>query len=275
MKDHSLMQPARMTSIAALRRLPALLLALLTALSAAWPAAATPATETSAVEAVISSRAALQPPAAPCLDRFVPYVLDHQTRTVDGLIEMFEANGSGLAAGDLDGDGDIDLVLGAYEGQDAIFWNDGFSHDGSSHDGAPQFRKQPFGDGHTRAVTLVDVDGDNRLDIVLTRSTGALNYFHSLGFDALGETQFVRRLLTGVSRPATALNWGDLDGDGDLDLVTASYDAGLLTGLGNSYLMSGGGGVHVYTQDQGRFTLSATPATVAHANAVALDDLNQ
>ncbi|MCC6167827.1 MAG: CRTAC1 family protein [Caldilineaceae bacterium] len=267
-----MIQLACITSTNALRRLPALLLALLTALSTAWPAAAADAIATDAiaaeaagVDAVISSRAALHAPTALCEDRFVPYVLDHQTRTADGLIEMFEANGSGLAAGDLDGDGDIDLVLGAYEGQDTIFWNGGFSNNG-----APQFRKQPFGEGHTRAVTSVDVDGDHRLDIVLTRSTGATNYFRNLG-----DEQFERRLLPGVSRPATALNWGDLDGDGDLDLVTASYDAGLLTDLGNSYLMSGGGGVHVYTQDQGRFTLSATLATVAHANALALYDLDQ
>lgn len=194
-----------------------------------------------------------------CSNHFVPYVLDHQTHTADGVVRMFEANGSGLAAGDLDGDGDLDLVFGAYAGQDAIFWNDG----------PTQWRKAPFGDGHTRAITVVDVDGDSLLDIVLTRNTGAVNYYRNLGRE-----EFTRELLANVSRPATVLNWADLDADGDLDLVTASYDAGLLTDLGNSYLMSGGGGIFVYRQEQGRFIHAATLATTAQANALAVTDLN-
>lgn len=47
--------------------------------------------------------------------------------------------------------------------------------------------------------------------------------------------------------------WGDLDQDGDLNLVTATYDAGMLTERGNEYLLSNSGGVFVYTNNEGRF----------------------
>lgn len=211
-------------------------------------------------------------PAAPCQDTFVPHELDHITTTEDGIIRMFEANGSGLATGDLDQDGDLDLVLGNYAGQDAIFWNET-----DPAQGGIAWRKQPFGDGYTRAVTVVDVDGDTRLDIVLTRSTGALNYFHNNGLDTNGDTTFTRQVLPGVSTLATALNWADLDQDGDLDLITATYDAGLLTDLGNAYLYANNGGISLYLnrldEAAARFERIGLAAT-AQAQAILLHDLD-
>ena len=148
--------------------------------------------------------------------------LPHITSTDDGVIQMFEANGSGLAVGDLDNDRDLDIVLGSTLGPNSILWNEGDL----------QFQEAAFGDGNTRAITLVDVDGDMSLDIVLTRTTGAINYWHNQG-----EGDFVQEVLPGISRPASVLNWADMDGDGDLDLVTASYDAGLLDGSGQHLLV--------------------------------------
>jgi enediyne biosynthesis protein E4 len=56
-----------------------------------------------------------------------------------------------------------------------------------------------------------------------------------------------------VGRPAYSLAWADFGGDGDLDLVTATYDAGMLTDRGNEYLLGNSGGVYVYTNHEGRF----------------------
>jgi hypothetical protein len=46
------------------------------------------------------------------------------------------------------------------------------------------------------------------------------------------------------------MNWGDLDADGDLDLVTGAYDAGRQMETGSNYLFAAGAGVNVYTQEQ-------------------------
>lgn len=204
-------------------------------------------------------------PSQPCEDRFVRHELDHVTTTADGVIRMFEANGAGVGAGDLDNDGDLDVVLGNYDGPDAVFWNEG----------QLRFRKEILPVDRTRAVALVDVDADGWLDIVLTRVNGAVNYLRNqgaLGDDASGE-RFQQEFLPGFATPAYVIDWADLDGDGDLDAVTASYDAGLLTDQGNSFLLEGGGGV-IYYENQASGFVPHVLAQEAQALAIALFDVN-
>lgn len=203
---------------------------------------------------VVSSRLATP---SLCTDRFVPHELDHVTTTDDGVVRMFEANGSGLAVGDLDGDGDPDVVLGGEAQPDTILWNLG----------ALRFEPQPLGPGKTRAVTIVDVDADGRRDIVLTTNAGAVNYWRNQG-----DRTFSRELLPNVAHPAYVLGWNDLDGDGDLDLVTAPYDAGFLTDRGSEYRMNGSG-VYVYTREGERFVPTRL-AGEGQALALVLEDLN-
>lgn len=194
-----------------------------------------------------------------CVDRFIIHTLEHVTQIEGNLVQMFEANGAGLATGDLDGDGDLDLIFGNHDGEDAIFWNEG----------ALTFRKAPFSSGKTRDVKIVDVNGDGRPDIVLTRNTGALNYFENMG----GE-RFQRRVLPGIAAPAYVTNWADLDGDDDLDLVLASYDAGLLTDRGNEYIVGNArSGVFFYENQGGRFRMTVL-ATTAQALAILFPDLD-
>lgn len=195
----------------------------------------------------------------PCMDHFVTHTLDHVTAVKGGLVQMFEANGAGLAVGDLDGDGDLDLVFGNHDGDDTIFWNEG----------ALRFRKELLSTGKTRDVKIVDVNADGRLDIVLTRNNGALNYLENLD-----DGRFQRRVLPGVAAPAYATNWADLDGDGDLDLVVASYDAGLLTDRGNEYIVGNAQrGIFFYENRGGRFRVTPL-ATTAQALAILFPDLD-
>jgi hypothetical protein len=225
--------------------------ALLTTPAAAQKDAAAPPVTVTAV----ALRRAMQP----CHDAFTAHDLPHQTTVAGHVVRMFDANGAGMAVGDLDNDGDLDLLLGNQDGADTLLWNEG----------ALTFRAEPFSTGKTRDVKFVDLDADGWLDVVLTRHTGGLNYFRNLGDGA-----FQRTTLPGVSFPAYTLDFADLDQDGDLDLVTATYDAGLLTDRGNEYLVnSSPRGVYYYTNDNGR--MRATPlARTAQGLAILFPDLN-
>jgi hypothetical protein len=194
-----------------------------------------------------------------CSGRFVAHDLDHVTRVPGGQkVRMFEANGGGVGINDLDGDGRLDIVLANDAGPNTILWNDG----------GLQFETEPMMVGDSRAVTLVDVDGDGKLDIVFSRKKTAPTYWRNDG-----DRHFSRQFLGGVGKPLYAINWADLNGDGSLDLVGATYDAGLLTDYGQEFLASGNGGVYYYENHSGQFRMFPL-ATTAQGLALLLLDLN-
>ena len=158
-----------------------------------------------------------------CAGVFVGHALDHTTTVPGGeQVRNFEANGSGVAINDLDNDGDLDIVLGNHAGPNTILWNGG----------GLDFRAEHMEVGDTRSVAIVDLDGDGWQDILLTRTGSAPNYWHNGAASEAGRRSFTQFLLPAVGRPLYAANWGDLDADGDLDLVGATYDAGLLDQFG-------------------------------------------
>ena len=200
-----------------------------------------------------------------CIDQFITHDLPHNTTTADGIIRMYEANGAGVAINDLDNDGDLDLVLGNYDNPNSIFWNEG----------GLSFRQEQMPVGRTRAVAAVDVDADGWTDLVLTRVGGAVNFWRNRGaeLDADAPGRFVQEFVNGLAKPAYAIDWADLDADGDLDAVTASYDIGLLTELGNEYLLKDEGGVYIHWNEADSFRAQRL-ATEAQALAIALWDEN-
>ncbi|HEY6194729.1 MAG TPA: FG-GAP-like repeat-containing protein [Candidatus Eisenbacteria bacterium] len=111
-----------------------------------------------------------------------------------------------VALGDVDGDGDLDLVRGNLAEGSTLYLNVGGT-----------FGSAPAWTGpveNTRAVALGDVDGDGDLDLIVGNDGGAAELFlnHGNGFDTTA-------VWTGPVENTFSVALGDVDGDGDLDLV--------------------------------------------------------
>ncbi len=152
-----------------------------------------------------------------------------------GTVQSHNATERDLSLADLDDDGDLDLWLTSYVNQhDRLFYNLGGNADGVAHfdvTGLP-IKSKP---GGLVAVDLADIDGDGDVDAITANS--ALAYVHiggnSQGGSVAGE--FHRSgISSGVSLypffelPASGNSgWtrdiaaADVDGDGDVDLLTA------------------------------------------------------
>ncbi|MDJ0755000.1 MAG: CRTAC1 family protein [Ardenticatenaceae bacterium] len=193
-----------------------------------------------------------------CSGTFVAHDLAHITQPTSRPIEMFDSNGSGLAINDLDGDGDLDLVLANLDGPNTLLWNEGDLN----------FRTEPLGIGQSRGVTAVDVDGDGWVDLTFSTNLGLVHWKNRAG-------SFEQSNLDGVRKPAYAFTWHDIDRDGDLDLITGSYDAALSRALGDGFLNNdAGSGVYLYENENGRFTPTRL-ADEAQALAIITHDFNR
>lgn len=124
-------------------------------------------------------------------------------------------NGSGVAIGDVDGDGLPDLVLAQLEGPNRQYRNRG----------GLRFEEVSMGEAacagqYSTGVVLADVDGDRDLDLLVNGLAVGTRLFLN---DGAGRFTEVRD--TGLSKGSTGMSMAlaDLDGDGDLDLYVAHY----------------------------------------------------
>jgi len=162
-----------------------------------------------------------------------------------------------FAVGDLDGDGDLDVVGAASGAGDVVWWANNGSGDFTQHAINLTF-------GGAWSVAVGDLDGDGDLDVVGTATDLAVNdvvWWENNGSvtDDFGWPQHVINDSFINSRDVAV---GDLDGDGDLDIVGAAF----------------GGNYVVWWENKGGVTPSFTQRTINNsfgaANHVAVGDFN-
>ena len=126
---------------------------------------------------------------------------------------------------DLDADGRLDLVSGAFGGTFLAWHNTGSGYTALTGSDNP-FNGIDVG-GYNSAPSFVALDADGRLDLVSGEMYGKFLAWHNTGNSYT--------VLTGSAKPFNGFDVGnnstpafvDLDGDGRLDLVSGEYDGTL------------------------------------------------
>ena len=173
-----------------------------------------------------------------------------------------------VQAGDFDGDGDSDLLVGVFgwrkTGQILMLTNQGLNDDG-----IPQFEEQVIDDRHGAVnVPCIDLNQDGHLDFV-----ALLSQEHELVEAYLndGKANFTRQRIWSAPDPAygsSGIELVDMDGDGDQDILLTngdSFDRGAKPYHGVQWLENDGGYPYIH------HPVCEMPG-VLNATAVDIDD---
>ena len=138
--------------------------------------------------------------------------------TEEALIESeARSNGSGVAIGDVDGDGLADIYFSRLEGPNALYRNQGDWRFEEIAEEAGVAAADRFSTG----AALADVDGDLDLDLLVTALGGPNGLFLNDGTGNYRDATEEAGLSSDRGSMTVAL--ADVDGDGDLDLYVTNY----------------------------------------------------
>jgi len=149
--------------------------------------------------------------------------VDHGTLTIllgkgDGTFQspaFYDASFTySIAAGDLNGDHTLDLVLGNYDGTVSVLVGNG--------DGTFQNAVSTTDPVVAWSTTLADLNGDGKLDVI-TAGTNSVIVLLGDGKGGLSAPA-VYASTAGPASPGSLITT-DLNGDGHLDVISANYDA--------------------------------------------------
>jgi hypothetical protein len=178
--------------------------------------------------------------------RFTNWLADARSLTNRNLL-----SGSGVAAGDLDGDGWCDLFFCRLDGPSALYRNLGQwrFEDVTARAGVACAGQESMG------AAFADVDGDGDLDLLINALNNGTRLFQNDGRGAFRETTATAGLASKSGSMSMAL--ADVDGDGDLDLYVANYrPTTLMDRPGTRFTIGTVQGKHVVTAVDGKPTTS-------------------
>ncbi|HYK43541.1 MAG TPA: VCBS repeat-containing protein, partial [Parafilimonas sp.] len=176
---------------------------------------------------------------------------------------MYFYNGAGVAAGDMNNDGLIDLFFASNQGQNKIYINTGKMH----FKDATREAHIPNDSGWNTGVSLVDINNDGLLDIYICR-VGKYEILNShneflvcKGIDRNGVPYYqdeAKQYGLDFSGFSTQAAFFDYDGDGDMDMYLLNHSIHQNGTFGARKIMintkSPVSGDHLYRNDDGRFT---------------------
>lgn len=137
--------------------------------------------------------------------------------------QVLGSDSRAVAAGDVDGDGDVDLFV-ANNGANRVWLNDG--------SGLFAVNGQALGSALSQGVALGDVDGDSDLDAAVANN----GYDEVWLNDGMGQFTDSGQQIGSSTGNSRAVVLGDFDGDGDLDVVEVGA-------LGGQVWVNNGNGV--------------------------------
>ncbi|MCS1409322.1 MAG: hypothetical protein M2R45_02502 [Verrucomicrobia subdivision 3 bacterium] len=133
------------------------------------------------------------------------------------LTNQIYLNGSGVTAGDVDGDERVDVFFAGLDGKNRLYRNLGGWRFEDITDSAG-VGAEPLA---CSGCVLVDVEGDRDLDLLVNTIGQGTHLFTN---DGQGKfTWQTRRRAPNAGRGGMSMALGDVDGDGDLDLYLANY----------------------------------------------------
>ncbi|MCK5786811.1 MAG: T9SS type A sorting domain-containing protein [Candidatus Sabulitectum sp.] len=131
---------------------------------------------------------------------------------------MLDHSISSIDVSDCDNDGNLDIACGSYSDEIYLFINQG--NDTWEFQGI-----EYVSDGSMFVASFADVDEDNLVDIVtgISGSPSEVLWFRNTGSNENWELHVIATILTGAYPPSV----GDVDGDGDIDVIAAIFSSGV------------------------------------------------
>ena len=142
-------------------------------------------------------------------------------------IPLFTTYHYAPALGDLDGDGDLDMLVGTWNRGVALYLNQGTPSE-------PEFVLQDttfvrLTRGSNSAPALTDVDGDGDIDLFIGESSGELNFYRNVGSRFAPSFELVSDRFNEIDVGRRSFpTFADIDGDGDEDLIIGREEGGVL-----------------------------------------------